>query len=96
MYGQERYSPWHECNTLRISRSVPASDAGKRVRGLSYSGSSPKATVPPLSWWTNDAGWLAGVHGCTSAKRAWRWQSSGVHSDVPFPAQPELPLSNAG
>jgi len=34
MYWQEDTRKWHTCNTSSISRSVPASDAGKRVRGL--------------------------------------------------------------
>jgi len=44
----------------------------------------------------NDAGWLAGVHGCIPANRAWLWPLSGVHSDVPWGAQPVPPPSNAG
>jgi hypothetical protein len=44
----------------------------------------------------NDAGWLAGVHGCIPANRAWLWRSSGEHSGAPSAAQPELTPSNAG
>jgi len=63
---------------------------------MNYSGSSPKAADQPLSWWMNDAGWLAGVHGCTPANRAWLWRSNGGLSDVPFTAQPERPPSSTG
>jgi hypothetical protein len=44
----------------------------------------------------NDAGWLAGVHGCIPAKSVWLWRSSGGLSDVLFTGHPELPMSNAG
>ena len=96
MYWQEDTRKWHMCNTSRISRSAPASDAGKKVRGRSYSGSSPTAAVHPPSWWMNDAGWLAGVHGCTPAKSAWHWRSNVERSVAPSTAPPEQPTSNAG
>jgi hypothetical protein len=63
---------------------------------MNYSGSSLKAVDHPLSWWMNDAGWLAGVHGCTPANRAWLWRSNGGLSDVPLRAQPERPPSKTG
>jgi hypothetical protein len=72
-----------------------ASDAGNKVPGPSLSGSSPKAAVLLLSWSMFDAGWPAGVRGCTPAKSAWHWQSSGELSEGPSRVLPmQKPLND--
>lgn len=96
MYWQEDTRTWHMCNISGISRSAPVSDADKKDRGRSYSGSSPAPAVLPPSWWTNDAGWLAGEHGCTPARSAWHWRSNVERSAAPLKVQPVQQTLSAG